>query len=81
LAVTADTGAMHLAAALETPVVALFGPTAPWRTGPFGEGHEIVRLGLTCSPCLKRRCPDPRCLTELPVAAVTAACEKIFLLG
>jgi heptosyltransferase-1 len=78
LMVTTDTGAMHLAAALGTPVAALFGPTAPWRTGPFGEGHQIVRLGLTCSPCFKRRCPAPRCLTELPVAEVAAACEKIL---
>ena len=65
LAVTTDTGAMHLAAALGTPVVALFGPTAPWRTGPFGDGHLVVRLGLPCSPCFKRRCPEPRCLTDL----------------
>ena len=78
LAVTADTGPMHLAAALGTPVAALFGPTAPWRTGPFGPGHEIVRLDLDCSPCFKRRCPEPRCLTELPLAAVQAACEKIL---
>jgi len=78
LAVTTDTGAMHLAAALGTPVVALFGPTAPWRTGPFGAGHQIVRLELECSPCFKRQCPDPRCLLDLPVAAVQAACEKIL---
>lgn len=78
LAVTTDTGPMHLAAALGTPVVALFGPTAPWRTGPFGEGHQIVRLDLDCSPCFKRRCPQPRCLTDLPLQAVQAACEKIL---
>ncbi len=58
LAVTTDTGAMHLAAALGTPVAALFGPTAPWRTGPFGAGHQVVRLALDCSPCFKRRCPQ-----------------------
>ena len=78
LAVTTDTGAMHLAAALGTPVVALFGPTAPWRTGPFGSGHQVVRLGLECSPCFKRRCPAPRCLTELSPEMVQAACEKIL---
>ncbi len=78
LLVTTDTGAMHLAAALGTPVAALFGPTAPWRTGPFGAGHQVVRLGLTCSPCFKRQCPEPRCLTDLPVTAVAAACEKIL---
>jgi heptosyltransferase-1 len=78
LMVTTDTGAMHLAAALGTPVAALFGPTAPWRTGPFGAGHQIVRLGLECSPCFKRRCPAPRCLSDLKPAAVAAACEKIL---
>jgi heptosyltransferase-1 len=80
LAVTADTGAMHLAAALGTPVAALFGPTAPWRTGPFGQGHQVVRLGLPCSPCFQRRCPQPRCLTDLTPAMVAAACEKILSL-
>ncbi len=78
LAVTTDTGAMHLAASLGTPVTALFGPTAPWRTGPFGEGHQVVRLGLACSPCFKRQCPNPRCLIDLSPATVEAACEKIL---
>lgn len=76
LAVTADTGPMHLAAALGTRVVALFGPTAAGRTGPFGTGHEIVRLGLECSPCFQRQCPEPRCLTDLAPEAVQSACEK-----
>jgi heptosyltransferase-1 len=78
LAVTTDTGAMHLAAALGTPLVALFGPTAPWRTGPFGDQHHVVRLGLSCSPCLKRHCPEPRCLTDLRPEMAEAACEKIL---
>jgi lipopolysaccharide heptosyltransferase I len=81
LAVTTDTGPMHLAAALGLPLVALFGPTAPWRTGPFGQGHQVVRLDLSCSPCFQRRCPEPRCLWELPVAAVQAACEKVLTSG
>ncbi|HZE20460.1 MAG TPA: lipopolysaccharide heptosyltransferase I [Desulfobaccales bacterium] len=78
LAVTTDTGAMHLAAALGTPVAAIFGPTAPWRTGPFGEGHQVVRLGLPCSPCFRRQCPVPLCLTELTPGMAAAACEKIL---
>jgi heptosyltransferase-1 len=77
--VTTDTGPMHLAAALRTPVAALFGPTAPWRTGPFGEMHEVVRLVLPCSPCFRRQCPEPRCLMDLPVSAVQAAVEKILV--
>ncbi|MHB9073186.1 MAG: lipopolysaccharide heptosyltransferase II [Desulfobaccales bacterium] len=78
LAVTTDTGVMHLAAALGTPVAALFGPTAPWRTGPFGEGHRVMRLGLPCSPCFKRQCPEPRCLNDLTPEVVRAACENIL---
>jgi lipopolysaccharide heptosyltransferase II len=76
LAITADTGPMHLAAALGTQVVALFGPTAPGRTGPFGAGHRVVRLGVECSPCFQRYCPQPRCLTALSPDAVLAAVEK-----
>jgi ADP-heptose:LPS heptosyltransferase len=54
--VSTDTGPMHLAAAVGTPVIALFGPTAPNRTGPYGQLHEIIRAGVPCSPCFKRRC-------------------------
>ncbi|MFZ2089409.1 MAG: glycosyltransferase family 9 protein, partial [Desulfobaccales bacterium] len=79
LAVTTDTGPMHLACALGTPVVALFGPTAPWRTGPFGEGHQVLRLPLPCSPCFRRQCPEPRCLRELPASAAREAVEKILV--
>jgi len=76
LAITADTGPMHLAAALGTKVVALFGPTAPGRTGPFGVGHRVVRLSVECSPCFQRHCPEPRCLTGLSPDAVLVAVEK-----
>ena len=55
--ISTDTGPMHLAAAVDTPVVALFGPTAPWRTGPYGNGHVVVRHPVACSPCFKRKCP------------------------
>jgi heptosyltransferase I len=79
VAVTADTGPMHLAAALGAPVAALFGPTAPWRTGPFGDGHQVVRLALPCSPCFRRQCPEPRCLTELPLSLAQDAVEKILV--
>jgi heptosyltransferase-1 len=68
LLITNDSGPMHLAAALGTPVVALFGPTDPSRTGPYGPGHLILRSGIPCSPCLSRRCANPRmleCLTSI----------------
>lgn len=65
LVVCPDTGPMHLAAAVGTPVVALFGPTAPWRTGPFGPGHVIVRTGIECSPCFLKKCSHTRCMKEM----------------
>jgi len=69
--ITTDTGPMHLAAAAGTRVVALFGPTAPWRTGPFGPPHITVRAGLNCSPCFKRTCDDNvRCMEEITVDEV-----------
>lgn len=73
-----DTGPMHLAAAVNTPVVALFGPTAPWRTGPYGEGHVVLRTGLDCSPCYKRACLTTRyephaCLLRLDPGRVAEA--------
>ncbi len=54
--VTNDTGPMHIAAALGRPVVGLFGPTEPARTGPYGPQHRILRHELPCAPCLKSRC-------------------------
>jgi heptosyltransferase-1 len=80
LLVTTDTGPMHLAAAMQTPVVALFGPTAPWRTGPFGKGHRVVRTAPSCSPCFKRRCDEHqcRCMKDISVALVFATVERLF---
>jgi len=76
--VSTDTGPMHLAAAVGTPVVALFGPTAPNRTGPYGRGHEVVRTAVPCSPCFKRRCESTvveefGCMKRIEVAQVLGA--------
>lgn len=75
LVITTDTGPMHLAAAVGTPVVALFGPTAQWRTGPYGSKHQIVRLETPCGPCFKRVCPlgTRACMSDLTVDAVLLA--------
>ncbi len=80
LLVSTDTGPMHLACAVDTPVVALFGPTAPWRTGPYGPRHRVVRAGIACSPCFKRTCPlhTGDCMRQIPVPRVFAAAESFF---
>jgi ADP-heptose:LPS heptosyltransferase len=54
--VSNDSGPMHIAAAVGTPVVALFGPTDPLRTGPYGVGHQVLSHDVACRPCLSRSC-------------------------
>ncbi len=76
--ISTDTGPMHLGAAVGIPVVALFGPTAPWRTGPFGLGHQIIRSSQACSPCFKRKCPTITCMNEILPEQVAAAVEKVL---
>ncbi len=70
LLVTVDSGPMHMAAALGTPVLALFGATDPKRTGPYGPGHRVLQHGgLPCRPCRSRAClraeKDIACLRDL----------------
>jgi 3-deoxy-D-manno-octulosonic-acid transferase/heptosyltransferase-1 len=76
LVVCPDTGPMHLAAAVKSPLIALFGPTAPWRTGPYGNSADILRKGLPCSPCFQKKCPTMECMKEISVEEVLAAIEK-----
>ena len=56
LVLTNDTGPMHVAAALGKPLVALFGPTEPRRTGPYGHLGQVMQLPLPCVPCMTDRC-------------------------
>jgi len=74
---TNDTGPMHIAAAFQVPVVAIFGST-DWRTtSPFGSAHAIVRQPVDCAPCLLRECPiDHRCMTRVTVDQVHEAATK-----
>jgi heptosyltransferase-2 len=77
LLVTNDTGTMHMAAAVGSPVAALFGSTPPLATGPWGEGHVVVRRDVPCSPCWKRICPkDHRCMDLITVDEVEKAVDK-----
>jgi ADP-heptose:LPS heptosyltransferase len=79
LMVTNDTGPMHIAAALGTPVVALFGPTEPRRTGPYRQLEHVVRIDLPCAPCMSPRCRYVKpleCLRAIPLAAVLDAVHR-----
>jgi lipopolysaccharide heptosyltransferase I len=79
LMVTNDTGPMHVAAALGKPVVALFGPTEPRRTGPYGQIATALRQPLPCAPCMKPTCANPNkleCLRLISPAMVVAEVER-----
>jgi len=79
-----DTGPMHVAAAVGTPVVVPFGSTSPDFTGPGMPGdpdspHQLLRTSASCSPCFLRKCPiDLRCLNEITAANAVAAVGKIL---
>lgn len=81
--ITGDTGPMHLAASVGTPVIALFGPSDPRRYGPLGAHQQILRVQLPCSPCGQVRLPPERCRGHVPdcmdgitVAAVVDAAQR-----
>ncbi|MCG3136931.1 MAG: Lipopolysaccharide core heptosyltransferase RfaQ [Phycisphaerae bacterium] len=77
-----DSAPMHIAAARGRRVVAIFGPTDPRRTGPYGQLQQVERLDLACSPCYLRRladCPHQhQCLQQLPVEQVVRAIEAVL---
>ena len=76
LVVSCDTGPMHLAVALNKPVVALFGPSDPLRTGPlYG---EVIQKPLNCVPCNKRNCDDPVCMREITPQDVFERMEAMW---
>jgi heptosyltransferase II len=77
---TNDTGPMHVAAALGTPVVVPFGSTSPELTGPImspGARHQLIKSDAPCSPCFLRECPiDFRCMNGITVERVVEAVVK-----
>jgi heptosyltransferase-2 len=77
---TNDTGPMHIAAALGTPVVVPFGSTSPELTGPIlspGARHQLIKSNAPCSPCFQRECPiDFRCMNGISVERVVEAVMK-----
>jgi ADP-heptose:LPS heptosyltransferase len=85
LMVTGDTGPMHLAHAVGTPIVAIFGPSDPARYAPRGLRDRIVRIDLPCSPCNRIRLPPARCVGHTPdclagveTASVLAAVDDVL---
>jgi heptosyltransferase III len=74
-----DSAPMHLAAAVDTPAVALFGPSGAFNWGPWGKGHLVIQKDLECVPCGRDGCEGTkisRCLTELTPEEVVARMTK-----
>lgn len=78
LMVSCDSGPLHLAAAVETPTVSIFGPTDPARNGAYGPNHAAVFKVLTCSFCWKKKCPlhTNECMKQVSVDDVFEAVRK-----
>jgi lipopolysaccharide heptosyltransferase II len=81
LLLTGDTGPMHLAAAVGTPVLAVFGPSMPWRYAPLIAEHRIVRVDLPCSPCNRIRQPPERCVGHTPDCLEGVTTEMVIAAG
>jgi len=79
--ITNDSGPMHIAAAVGTPVVALFGPTSELCTGPYGSLHSVLTSYVECRPCFRRKCHNSKtheCLTSISVKDVMVATKRIL---
>ena len=81
LLIANDSAPIHIAAAVGTPVLALFGPTNHVRARPYGEGHVVLRTGISCSPCEKLTCANPNqyeCLTAISVTDVVETARTML---
>ena len=77
--VTNDSGLMHVAAAQQTPLVAIFGSTDPIATGPFSDRTVIIQKKLDCQPCFKTHCKsDFRCMNNIEVEDVAEAVRGLL---
>jgi ADP-heptose:LPS heptosyltransferase len=79
--ITNDSGPMHIAAAVGTPVVALFGPTSAIRTGPYGSNHAVLTHDVSCRPCFSRVCqhtPQMECLHTITPQDVVKAAHQLL---
>jgi lipopolysaccharide heptosyltransferase II len=80
LVVVNDSGPLHMAVALGIPVVTLFGPTDPRRTGPYGEGHRVITSKVACRPCFARVCklPEVECMNRISPSDVIEASREVL---
>lgn len=78
LMITGDTGPMHLAAAVGTPIVAVFGPSDPARYAPRGPLDQVIRVDLPCAPCNRIRRPPARCTGRIPDCLASIPSDRVI---
>ena len=76
LIIANDSGPMHIAAGMNRPLVTLFGPTNPVRTGPYRRDDSVLRVDIPCSPCYSRKCSHQSCLRWLAIEPVLNLAEE-----
>ena len=76
--ISADSSPLHIASAVGTPFVALFGPTDPRRHLPPGNNHVVISKKIHCSPCYKTKCRTKHCMIQISPAEVFAAVMKLL---
>lgn len=79
LFISADSGPMHMAAAIKTPLIALFGPTSSQETGPIGSGrYKIIQKKVDCQPCKVIKCKNNLCMKSITPADVLKETELLY---
>ena len=83
VAVGPDSGPSHVAAAVGTPYVSLFGPTSPKRTAPYGSENLVVQARVDCAPCYKKQCPglDKICMKKISIEKVKEKISEALAMG
>jgi heptosyltransferase-2 len=84
LVISVDTGPLHVATAMGTKVIGLYGPNTPTKWGPYGDGHITIYKALECSPCTRQylgqvsRCRNPICMSAITVEDVKVAVLRLL---
>ncbi len=76
--ITVDTGPMHIASLLDKPIVALFGPTAENRTGPWSSNFRVLKGKLFCQPCFQKSCPSQDCMKQISPKMVLSSLKEVL---
>ena len=79
LLIAGDTGSLHMAAALGTPCLGIYGPTSPQRNGPYGKGHRVIHTRVSCRNCFQRYCTKKICMQSIKVQEVIREVRKMLL--